>query len=65
MREIEDDLEQATADVSALCDEVIARVVASEELLEKLRIPRHAWSLVADSHARARTVALWAFRFRL
>jgi glutathionylspermidine synthase len=52
MREIEDDLEQAVAELSALSDEVVARVVASEALLEKLCVPRHAWSLIAESHAR-------------
>jgi glutathionylspermidine synthase len=52
MREIEDDLESATADLARLCDEVIAQVVASERLLERLRIPRHAWSLVAESFLR-------------
>ncbi|MBY6241301.1 glutathionylspermidine synthase family protein [Methylosinus sp. Sm6] len=52
MREIEEDLERATAELARLCDEVVARIVASEALLAKLRIPRHAWSLIAESFAR-------------
>lgn len=52
MREIEDDLERAAADLSQLAETVVARVVASERLMERLRIPRHAWSLVAESFAR-------------
>lgn len=51
LREIEDDLERATAELAQLCDAVVTRVVASEELLERLHIPRHAWDLVATSHA--------------
>lgn len=52
MREIEDDLEKATGELSALCDEVVARIVTNEQALERLRIPRHAWALIAESHAR-------------
>lgn len=52
LREIEEDLEQATAELAQLCEQVVGRVVASEELLERLRIPRHAFDLVATSYAR-------------
>lgn len=52
MREIEEDIETATADLSALCEDVLARLVRDEQALERLRIPRHAWSLIAESHAR-------------
>ncbi|WP_400767245.1 glutathionylspermidine synthase family protein [Methylosinus sporium] len=52
LREIEDDLEKATADLSALSEEVVARIVRDERALERLRIPRHAWRLIAESHAR-------------
>jgi glutathionylspermidine synthase len=52
MREIEDDLEAATAELHALCLDLVSRVVASEEKMRRLRIPRHAWDLIADSWAR-------------
>ena len=52
MREIEDDLEKATAELGALCDDVVARIVTNDEALERLRIPRHAWGLIAESHSR-------------
>jgi len=52
MREIEDHLETATADLAALCEDVIGRIVTNEQALERLRIPRHAWGLIAESHAR-------------
>ncbi|HEY8064841.1 MAG TPA: glutathionylspermidine synthase family protein [Methylosinus sp.] len=52
MREIEDRLETATADLAALCEDVVARIVTDEQALERLRIPRHAWAPIAESHAR-------------
>jgi glutathionylspermidine synthase len=52
MREIEEDFERAAAELSQLSEAVVARVVASERLMERLRIPRHAWSLIAESFAR-------------
>ena len=52
MREIEDDLESSTAELHALCLDLVARVVGSEELMQRLRIPRHAWDVIAQSWAR-------------
>ena len=52
MREIEDDLEASTAELHALCLDLVARVVASEELMLRLRIPSHAWDVIAQSWAR-------------
>lgn len=52
MREIEDDLEASAADVHALCLDLVARIVASEEMMRRLRVPRHAWDVIAESWAR-------------
>lgn len=52
MREIEDDLEAATAELASLCMELVPRILASERLMERLRIPRHGWDVIADSWAR-------------
>jgi glutathionylspermidine synthase len=52
MREIEEDLESATVELNALCLELVSRLVASEEGMQKLQIPRHAWDLIAESWAR-------------
>ena len=50
--EIEGHLETAAADLHALCLELVGRVVESDALLTRLRIPRRSYSL-------------WPFRFRL
>lgn len=52
LREIEDDLEAATTELHTLCLDLVARVVGSEALLERLCIPRHAWDVIAQSWAR-------------
>ncbi len=47
--EIENRVEKATADLVALTDELVDRVVEDETLLRRLRIPRHAWEAIAAS----------------
>jgi glutathionylspermidine synthase len=52
IREIEDDIEAGAAALEELCFDVVNRVVASEELLEALAIPRPFWQEVFDSWQR-------------
>ncbi|MGE3246907.1 MAG: glutathionylspermidine synthase family protein, partial [Beijerinckiaceae bacterium] len=52
LREIEDDIEGPSEDLAALCLEFVDKAVASEEILESLCIPRHAWDLIRDSWRR-------------
>jgi glutathionylspermidine synthase len=52
LRQIEDDIEQATGRLHALCLELVDRVAASEHLLERLAIPRSAWDVIAASWKR-------------
>ncbi|KAA2243942.1 glutathionylspermidine synthase family protein [Salinarimonas soli] len=50
--EIETDIEAATADLHALCRELVDRVVGDERLLTRLAIPPIAWDAVAESWRR-------------
>lgn len=52
LREIEDDIETATSELDAMCLELAGRIVASDELMERLRIPKHARDLIAESWKR-------------
>lgn len=49
LRQIEDHLEDPTTELAAMCLELAGRVVRDEMLLTRLRIPQHAWDLIADS----------------
>jgi len=49
MKQIEDDLEDPTAELEQMCFEVVDRVVQDERLLKKLAIPSYYWSYVRDS----------------
>jgi glutathionylspermidine synthase len=49
LREIEDDIEAATVELGAMCQELAGRIAASDEMMERLRIPAHARDLVAKS----------------
>jgi glutathionylspermidine synthase len=50
--EVEGHLEKAAADLHALCLELVGRVVESDALLTRLRIPRHARRPIAESWRR-------------
>ncbi|HEV7438620.1 MAG TPA: glutathionylspermidine synthase family protein, partial [Methylobacterium sp.] len=50
--EIERDIEQASADLHALCLAFVARAVEDERILASLRLPEHAWDLVRTSWRR-------------
>jgi glutathionylspermidine synthase len=49
LEEIERDLEAPANELAALCLELVGRIHADEEVLKKLAIPTHAWSLIAES----------------
>ncbi len=52
LREIEDDIEDPSAELHAMCRDAVAEIVKSEELLEKLGIPAAHFDLVKDSWDR-------------
>ena len=52
LAQIEDDIEAATAELAAMCIELVGRVVGDERRLEQLAIPRHAWDLITESWQR-------------
>lgn len=49
LREIEEDIETPTAELDAMCLDLVGRIVESQEMMERLRIPAHARDLVAES----------------
>ncbi len=49
LRQIEQDLEDPSTELAAMCLELAARIVRDERLLARLRIPEHAWSLIQAS----------------
>ena len=58
VRQIEDDIEKPTAELEAMCLEVVDRAARDESLLRELAIPERFWSFVAESW-RAREPALY------
>ncbi|SUB15018.1 Bifunctional glutathionylspermidine synthetase/amidase [Pantoea agglomerans] len=42
-------LEEVTAELHQMCLQVVEKVVNSEALLAKFRIPKHTWDFVRDS----------------
>lgn len=49
LREIEDDIEDPTAEIEQLCFEVVARAVADDAVMTRLGIPETFWDFVADT----------------
>lgn len=49
LEQVETGIEDPTAELYAMCLDVVDRAVASEELLTKLVIPENMWGLIADS----------------
>lgn len=52
LRQIEDDLEDASTELHALCLTLVDEVVGSEEMLTRLAIPPVHWDLIAESWQR-------------
>lgn len=51
-------LEDVTAELHQMCLKVVEKVIASDELMTKFRIPKHTWALYV-SPANAAAVALF------
>lgn len=47
--QVENDIEDPSTELHAMCREAAAEIIASEELMTRLAIPREHWDLVADS----------------
>ncbi len=52
LRQIEDDLEDPTAELHALILDTVAHVVSDEATLRRLGFPAHSWNWIADSWRR-------------
>ena len=52
LTEIEDDIEAPTAELDAMCRELVARAVDDERMLKVLRIPERFWTFIAASWKR-------------
>lgn len=52
LRQVEEDIEDPCTELHAMCREAAARIVASEELMERLAVPREHWDLVRGSWER-------------
>jgi glutathionylspermidine synthase len=53
LAQIERDIEDPTTELASLCVELAGRIVRDETLLRRLKIPEHAWDLIAESFKRA------------
>src|SRR6478609_4259928 len=52
LTEIEQDIEAPTAELDAMCRELVARAVDDERMLRVLRIPERFWTFIAASWRR-------------
>lgn len=52
LEQIERDIEAPTAELDAMCRELVARAVADERMLRVLRIPERFWTFIAASWKR-------------
>ena len=52
MREIEEGFEAPSQNLAALCLELVDHVVRDSQLMQRLKIPAHAWDLIAASWKR-------------
>jgi glutathionylspermidine synthase len=52
LKQIEEDLEAATAELDEMCGELVARAVADEKILQALRVPERYWDWIAASLKR-------------
>jgi glutathionylspermidine synthase len=49
LAEIEDEIETATAEIDAMCLELVGRAVDDETYLQRLKIPESLWPFIAES----------------
>jgi glutathionylspermidine synthase len=62
--EIERQIEAPTAELDAMCRELVASAVGDERLLRRLRIPERSWPLIAASWRRRDPSLYGRFDFR-
>ncbi len=62
LKEIERDLEAPTGELDKMCRELVARVIADEQLMRRLAIPVPFWNWIARSWKKSRTEPLWPLR---
>ena len=65
LREIEDDIEAPTNELAALCLELVDRIAGDQRALERLKIPPHAWDLIAEVLAAQGPELIWKVRLRV
>ncbi|MEM7665701.1 MAG: glutathionylspermidine synthase family protein [Pseudomonadota bacterium] len=49
LREVEDEIEDPTTELYAMCLSLVDDACASQEIMETLAIPEYAWDMIADS----------------
>ena len=64
LEEIERDIEAPTAELHAMCRELVGRAVRDEQLLRQLKIPQAFWTLIAASWKRSDPSLYGRFDFR-
>ncbi len=52
LRQIEDDIEDPSTELHAMCRDAVSQILSSEDLMTKLCIPEPYWHLVAESWER-------------
>jgi glutathionylspermidine synthase len=52
LSEIEDDLEAPTAELEAMCLELVGRIISREDDMMRLAIPQQQWDMIANSWKR-------------
>src|SRR5215475_15134926 len=52
LEEIEQEIEAPTAEIDAMCLELVGRVIGDAHYLERLKIPEQFWPLIAESWQR-------------
>jgi glutathionylspermidine synthase len=64
LSEIETDLEAPTGELDGMCREVVARVIADEQLMKRLAIPVPFWNWIARSWKNSEPSLYGRFDFR-
>ncbi len=57
-------LEDVTAEIHQMCLKVVERVIASDELMTKFRIPKHTWALSASPGRQTSRLSIRAWTWR-
>lgn len=63
LAQIENGIEDPSAELAAMCLELVDRVIADEKLLARLKIPEHAWDAIAASRRAGEPTLYGRFDF--